>query len=138
MSEEAPEPEVAAEGSSEPQVSALEKEMNALLATTQGVPRAPHPPHTLAPPPHRRQAVPRPAAAAAARGTLPCRGTVPTPPRRAAPGVLGGALSAKAAAGKIRRKSKDLEASLDLMAASDAWNMLGALHIRLRLSPPTS
>eukprot|EP00964_Phaeocystis_antarctica_P130917 scaffold94785_cov60-Phaeocystis_antarctica.AAC.3 len=35
MSEEAPEPEVAAEGSSEPQVSALEKEMNALLATTQ-------------------------------------------------------------------------------------------------------
>ena len=28
-------------------------------------------------------------------------------------------------AGKIRRKSKDLEASLDLMAASDAWNMLG-------------
>ena len=44
MSEEAPEPEVAAEGSSEPQVSALEKEMNALLATTQGVPRAPHPP----------------------------------------------------------------------------------------------
>ena len=32
----------------------------------------------------------------------------------------------------------DLEASLDLMAASDAWNMLGALNIRLRLSPPTS
>ena len=40
------------------------------------------------------------------------------PPRRAAPGVLGGALSAKVTAGKIRRKSKDLEASLDMMAAS--------------------
>ena len=52
--------------------------------------------------------------------------------------MLGGALSAKAAAGKIRRKSKDLEASLDLMAASDAWNMLGALHTRLHLSRPTS
>ena len=137
MSEEAPEPEVAAEGSSEPQVSALEKEMNALLATTQGVPRAPHSPTRS---PRLRTATPSCPlpAAAAARGTVPCRGTIPTPPRRAAPGVLGGALSAKAAAGKIRRKSKDLEASLDLMAASDAWNMLGALHIRLRLSPPTS
>ena len=80
MSEETPQPEVAAEKSSEPEVSALEKEMNALLATTQG--------------------------------------------------VLGGALSAKAAAGKIRRKSKDLEASLDLMAASDAWNALGGRRSR--------
>ena len=59
----------------------------------------------------------------------------PPPPRRAAPGVLGGALSAKAAAGKIRRKSKDLEASLDLMAASDAWNALGACRAR-RNEPP--
>eukprot|EP00321_Phaeocystis_globosa_P016697 CAMPEP_0118820138 /NCGR_PEP_ID=MMETSP1162-20130426/7489_1 /TAXON_ID=33656 /ORGANISM="Phaeocystis Sp, Strain CCMP2710" /LENGTH=164 /DNA_ID=CAMNT_0006750497 /DNA_START=33 /DNA_END=527 /DNA_ORIENTATION=- len=75
MSEETPQPEVAAEGSSEPEISALEKEMNALLSTTQG--------------------------------------------------VLGGALSAKVTAGKIRRKSKDLEASLDMMAASDAWNALG-------------
>ena len=33
--------------------------------------------------------------------------------------MLGGALSAKVTAGKIRRKSKDLEASLDMMAASD-------------------
>ena len=49
------------------------------------------------------------------------------PPRRAAPGVLGGALSAKVTAGKIRRKSKDLEASLDMMAASDAWNALGGV-----------
>ena len=51
MSEETPQPEVAAEKSSEPEVSALEKEMNALLATTQGVPRVPHAPK-FAPPPH--------------------------------------------------------------------------------------
>jgi len=38
MSEETPQPEVAAEGSSEPEISALEKEMNALLSTTQGAP----------------------------------------------------------------------------------------------------
>ena len=39
------------------------------------------------------------------------------------------AKEAGAQAGKIRRKSKDLEASLDLMAASDAWNALGAAYI---------
>ena len=49
------------------------------------------------------------------------------PRRRAAPGVLGGALSAKVTAGRIRRKSKDIEASLDMMAASDAWNALGGV-----------
>jgi len=53
MSEETPQPEVAAEGSSEPEISALEKEMNALLSTTQGAPQTPH-----APSPRLRPATP--------------------------------------------------------------------------------
>jgi hypothetical protein len=94
MSEETPQPEGAAEGSSEPEVSALEKEMNALLATTHGVPRAAHAP-TFAPPPHR-QAEPSPARRRRRhRGTHPYRrGSVPTAAaprcaRRAGGGAVG-------------------------------------------------